>query len=116
MAKNIHFETNDQLSVRCNDPATPKSGDPVLFGDRVGVALMDERADGTTTVKWHVTPDFPVKGVNGSGNSAVAEGDVLYYVAGDTPAISKKVTGVRAGIALGAVAAGATTTIPVRLG
>lgn len=120
MAKNVVFETGNVLSVTCADPATPASGDLVLWGDKVGVALTKETEGGNptgkTSVKFDGVVNAPVKGVNGSGNSAVAEGDVLYYVTADTPKVSKKATGVRAGIAMGAVTSGATATIPIRLG
>lgn len=125
MAKNIIFEDDDTLSVACTQPAVPVSGDPVLFGDTPGIALTNERADGRTTVDFECTAEVPVKGVNAGGNSAVADGDVVYYVAGDTPPLSKKVAGVRFGVAVSKpsdtaggnlVAAGATTNIRVRVG
>lgn len=125
MAKNIIFEGVDQYSVACTQPAVPVSGDPVLFGDRAGVALTDERPSGRTTVLFEGAAELSVKGVNGGGNSAVADGDVIYYTAGDTPALSKKATGVRFGVAMSKptdsaggtlVAGGATGTIRVFFG
>jgi predicted RecA/RadA family phage recombinase len=129
VAKNVIFETSDTESVTVTDPATPVSGDPVLFGDLPGLALTDESKGGNptgkTTVKFRGVVDVSVKGVNGGGNSAVADGDVIYYVAADTPKLSKKTTGVRYGVAMGKptdaagatlAAAGATTTIRVRIG
>lgn len=116
MAKNIIFDTSRQLAVAVSDPASPKSGDPVRFGVITGVALTDEGADGLTTVRFNdAVADVPVKGVNGSGNSAVAEGDALFYVDADTPKVSKKVSGTPFGTALEAVASGATDTIRVKL-
>ena len=53
---------------------------------------------------------------HGGGNSAVAVGDILYYVNADTPKISKKNTGVRYGYALQTVGSGSTATIRVLLG
>jgi predicted RecA/RadA family phage recombinase len=126
MAKNIIFAGTNRQSVTCTQPATPASGDPVLFGDVPGYAETAERADGRTTVAFGpAVAEIPVKGVNAGGNSAVADGDVLYYVAGDTPPVSKKVAGVRFGVAESKptdtsggtlVAAGATGTIRVRAG
>jgi predicted RecA/RadA family phage recombinase len=126
MATNIVFEDFDgQLSVECTQPAVPASGDPVLFGDRAGVALTAERADGRTTVNFEPVAEVSVKGVDGSGNSAVKAGDVIYYVVGDTPVLSKKATGLRWGVAMsrptdvaGAnlIAAGSTATIRVFVG
>ncbi len=116
MALNQVLEHADQMSVVCTQPATPASGDPVLFGQRPGVALTDERDDGTTTVKFNGSYEFSVKGIDGGGNSAVAEGDILYYTAADTPKLNKKTTGVRFGYAAAAVVSAATTTIEVIIG
>lgn len=128
MAKNQVFrETGaENISVTCSHPTTPASGDPVRYGDLVGVALLAEDAAGLTTVAFDGTWLLSVKGVNGAGNSAVAVGDALYYVDADTPVLSKKKTGYLAGNAAEAVVSGGTTyagtvgsgltaTIPVRL-
>lgn len=114
MAKNIKFDPADQLSVICTSPTSPVSGDPVRWGLMTGTALTDENADGETTVKFgsHVATQS-VKGVNDSGNSAVADGDALFYVDADTPHLSKKSTGYFYGFAKGVVLTGATTTIDV---
>lgn len=115
MATNEVHKFGDQLSAAATHPATPKSGDPVRVGDICGVALTDERTDGTTSIKFNGVFNVSVKGVNSGGNSAVAVGDSIYYVDADTPVLSKKNTGVLFGYALGAVTGGATTTIPVKL-
>ncbi|MGI5233851.1 capsid cement protein [Actinoallomurus sp. CA-142502] len=116
MATNITHEDGDCLDLVCTDPAVPASGDPVRVGQLPGVAQTKERADGTTSVKLNGTATFSVKGVDGSGNAAVAVGDLLYYVDADTPKLSKKATGVRFGYALGAVTSGATASIEVKIG
>lgn len=116
MAKNMVVAHDSKFSAVCTDPATPKSGDPVLIGQIPAVATTDERADGTTSVDTEGRWTLSVKGVDGSGNAAVAEGDILYYVAADTPKLSKKATGVRYGYARKAISSGATATIPVKLG
>lgn len=116
MAKNQVYRDADSLAVACSDPTTPVSGDPVVYGQRPGVCLVSEGSDGLATVKFSGEYTFSVKGVDGGGNSAVAEGDILYYVAADTPKLSKKATGVRFGYAAAAVSSGATTTIPVIIG
>lgn len=116
MAKNQVFDEGDQLSLAATDPATPKSGDPVLVGQIPGVSLTDERADGTTSVCTEGVFKLSVKGVNGSGNTAIAAGDIVYYVTGDTPKLSAKATGVRFGYALEAITSGSTSTIRVKLG
>jgi predicted RecA/RadA family phage recombinase len=117
MATNLIYNGAEGLAVICSDPATPASGDPVRFGEKCGVALIAERADGLTTVDFeagHVY-DLSVKGVDGVGNSAVALGDKLYYVDADTPKISKKNTGRVFGYAMEVINAGATDTINVML-
>lgn len=117
MAKNRAYEHGNQISgIAATDPATPASGDPVLVGQMPGVSLTAEKADGTTTVQTDGVFNLSVKGIDGGGNSAVAAGDIIYYVTADTPKLSKKNTGVRFGYALGTVGTGATATIPVKLG
>lgn len=119
MAKNIIFGGRSTLDVTCTQPATPASGDPVLFGDHPGVAVTDERANGKTTVAFadgNTVVEIPVKGIDAGGNSAVVEGDKLYYVSADTPKVSKKNTGVPYGTAMAGVGSGLTATIRVRIG
>lgn len=116
MAKNITRQLGDQLAVTVSHPADPNSGDPVRWGAKAGIALIDEDTeDGKTTVKFNGCARIPVKGVNGGGNSAVAEGDALYYVDADTPPVSKKTTGTLIGYAMEAVASAATATIEIKL-
>jgi hypothetical protein len=114
MAKNILFDPGEQLDLVCSDPATPASGGPVRVGSATGIALTNEQADGKTTVKLGgFVAELSVKGVDGSGDSAVALYDALWYVDADTPKISKKATGYFFGFALDTVNSGATKTIPV---
>ena len=117
MAKNMLFDEALELSVVCSDPATPASGDPVRWGERCGVALTAESAGGNatgyTSVRFQGGFDLSVKGVDGSGNSAVAVGDKLYYVDADTPKLSKKATGHFFGYAGEAITSGSTDTILV---
>lgn len=115
MAKNIVLNEADQFSIACTDPATPASGDPVIIGQIPGVALTAERADGTTTVKTNGSATLSVKGTNGS-NAAIAAGDIIYYVSGNTPKLSATTSGVRFGYALEAVGSGLTASIQVKLG
>jgi predicted RecA/RadA family phage recombinase len=116
MAKNIVFEDGTKLALAATDPATPASGDPVLVGQLPGVSLIAENADGLTTVKTNGVATLSVKGIDGGGNSAVAAGDIIYYVTGDTPKLSKKTSGVRFGYALEPVTSGSTATIRVKIG
>lgn len=120
MATNAAFHKGDRLSVTCSHPTTPAAGLPCRLGNMVGVAVTDERSDGTTTVAFDGVWDISVKGVDAAGNSAVAAGDALFYVDADvddgTGFLSKDDTASRfAGFALGAVSSAATTTIPVKL-
>lgn len=120
MAKNItrYLQTMVGVPAACSDPATPNSGDPVRHGERTGIALTKEGEGGNAATEATIwTGDFiatfSVKGVDGGGNSAVADGDSIYYVDADTPKLSKKATGFFFGIARGAVTSGATATIEV---
>lgn len=115
MAKNLKYANVDGLRVACTDPATPASGDPVRYGEMTGVALTAEDSGGLTQVDFRPGRvwNLSVKGVDGVGNSAVAEGDKLYYVDADTPKLSKKNTGRFFGYAQGTVNSGATATIAV---
>lgn len=115
MAKNLKHFGVDGLRVVCTHPITPASGDPVRYGEMTGVALVAEDSDGYTQVDFTTGRvwDLSVKGVDGSGNSAVAVGDKIYYVDADTPVLSKKTTGRFFGFANGAVASGGTATIAV---
>lgn len=115
MAKNLIIGEAKGVGVVCSNPTTPASGDPVRFGEMTGVALAAEAADGETSVDFMPGNiwDLSVKGVDGSGNSAVAVGDKIYYVDADTPKLSKKATGRFFGFAMEAIATGETDTIQV---
>lgn len=118
MATNLAFDHARGLSVAATHPDTPASGNPVRVGEVCGVALTDEGDGGNATTA--TTVDFgpavyklSVKAVNGSGNSAVAVGDKLYYTDADDPVLNKKTTGTPFGYALAAITSGSTATIPV---
>jgi predicted RecA/RadA family phage recombinase len=119
MSTNQIHDHGDAVSVACTDPASPISGDPVLLGQLGGVAQTTKGQGGNTSTNTSVSFvgvfKLSVKGIDGAGNSAVAPGDTIFYVTGDTPKLSKKATGVKYGTALDAVVSGATTTIRVRL-
>lgn len=116
MAKNMVVKWTKTRVYTCSDPTTPASGDPVIDGQIPGVALIAEDTDGLTTIALDGDFNLSVKGIDGSGSSAVADGDILYYTSGDTPKISKKATGVRFGYARAAVTGNATATIRVQVG
>lgn len=108
-------QSDDLLTIAVSDPTTPASGDPVRVGGFCGVAVANKQSDGKTVVRVRGVVNVSVKGVDGSGNSAVAIGDKLYYVDADTPKISKKATGAFFGYALGTVTSGGTAAIDVLL-
>jgi len=118
MAKNEVFKQGKWLALVA--PVGTLSGDPFVDGQIPAVAQADRETAGPFTGKCSADTggvyNLSVKGIDGGGNSAVAEGDIIYYVIGDTPKLSKKATGVRFGYALGAVTSGATATIPVKVG
>lgn len=121
MAKNVVYNRAERLGVVCTDPASPVSGDPVLYGQQPGVALTSKNATtNITSVQMCGVATFSVKAVTtAAAGSAVAEGDVIYYVPGNTPKLSKAVGdagAVRFGVAMGAITSGSTATIPVRIG
>lgn len=120
MSKNdVFIGEVTSLNLICSDPATPASGDPVLCGQIPGVAATAERVDGTTSVDLKGVFALSVKGVTTSASaSAVAVGDAIYYVPGNTPKLSKAVGdsgAVLFGYALAAVGSGLTATISVLL-
>jgi hypothetical protein len=94
VAKNRHFANGRKLSARGHRPRNvPASGDPVLVGQLPGVALTANAPTAPRRSTRHGVYDLSVKGVDGGGNSAVAVGDIIYYVTADTPKLSKKATG-----------------------
>jgi predicted RecA/RadA family phage recombinase len=113
------IQPGDTINVACTHPTTPASGNPVRIGTFCGVAVTDESAGGNatgeTTVLTEGVVNVSVKGVNGSGNSAVAVGDKIYYTDADTPVLAKKSTGTLFGYALSTVGSGSTATIAVLL-
>lgn len=120
MATNIkrYLQQHFALPVVVSDPATPASGNPVRYGELTGIALTAEGEGGNaateTTVEFGAcVADLSVKGIDDSGNSAVAKGDAIYYVDADTPKLSKKASGYFFGYAMEAVNAGATATVEV---
>jgi hypothetical protein len=115
MALNQKREDGRHLHVvPTNGAAT--SGAPGRYGQRPGVAEEDLDGDGACTMDFGGVYELSVKGVDGSGNSAVAAGDEIFYVDGDTPKLSKKATGRHFGWAHGTVTSGGTSTIDVKVG
>lgn len=117
MASNMVLHWTETREDVVTAPTTPSSGDPVMYGVQPGVALTDENAAGLTTYAIDGVFNLSVAAVNNGGNSAVAEGDAIYYEAGQTPVLNKdSVSGVRFGTARGVITSGSTATIPVEVG
>ena len=82
--------------------AGKSSGDPVILEKMTGVCLGDTDAtSGNVIVDTEGIYDLSVSAVNDAGNSAVADGDMIFYVVGDTPVLSKKASGVFFGVRAG---------------
>jgi predicted RecA/RadA family phage recombinase len=117
MAANEVYNQGDFLPLTVG--ASVAAGSPVCVGQLPGVTVTATGSSGTQNatvcVKNGAVFNLSVKAVDGGGNSAVSVGDIIYWVVGDTPKLSKKNTGVKFGIALQAITSGSTATIPVRL-
>lgn len=119
MATNRAYAKGDQLAVTTtaapNDPV--ESGDPVLYGERPGVAVTDEHDDGTVTVQFDGVFDLEVIGTSDDGttDAAISAGDIIYYDTDDTLNVDSS-NGTRFGYANADVAGGATSTVEVIVG
>ena len=117
MATNEVYYPGDTLPLPV--PAGTKSGDPVVIGTIAGVALEDCDAAGNAPVRVKGVFKLSVTGRDGPKNEAIGVGDKVYYTvpSGGPPAIidATATTGKEFGVALKAIAAGATETIPVAL-
>jgi hypothetical protein len=119
MALNQRMMSGNHLPLTV--PSTAKSGDPFANGTSAlpGFAgVLETNPDATTNVATvdcsGAMYNLSVKGVtNGAANSAVAQGDQLFYNAAHTPKIDKDTTGIYFGVAWEPVVSGATTTIGV---
>lgn len=96
-------------------PADLSSGDIFAVGELVGVAVTNAASGQKVAMSRVGVYTLPAKGINGNGNSAIVAGDKLYYVSGDTPAVSKKSSGLFVGYALEGVASSQTGVIEVLL-
>jgi len=121
MAKNEVYYPGDTIPLPV--PEGTKSGDPVVVGTIAGIAMEDRDAAGYAPVRVKGVFMLSVTGHDGTDNEAIAVGDKVYYTApsGGSPAVidANATAGAEFGVALKAVAAGATdavvATIPVLL-
>ena len=115
MATNV-IQKGSGLVIQVTAGAAYSSGDAIMVGDQglVGICLEDIASAGTGSVMvaGGMVIDYPVKGHDGSSNTAVAVGDIVHFATGDAffdvTAANKSV-----GYALEAVSSGSTTTIEV---
>ena len=113
MAKNEVYYPGDTLPLPV--PAGTKSGDPVVVGTIAGVALENRDAAGNAPVRVRGVFKLSVTGSDGTSNKAIVVGDKVYYTApvGEAPATIdvNATTGAEYGVALGAIASGATDAV-----
>ena len=114
MADNIRFQGEGWLRLEMTAGIGLQSGDVAVIGAGLTVDLItDADAVGVATVMFpcsYVT-EHPVVGEDDQGNAAVNIGDPVYIDGTDINADAAG--GVFYGYALGAVLAGATTTIQI---
>jgi hypothetical protein len=106
--------------------ATPASGDPVVCGQIPGVCQANaDSVTGAVAVSRRGAFTLTVNAVNDSGNSAVNNGDTVYFTAAHAIKLSKEAVGsVRFGYAFDAsvasgtqlIASGSSGAIPVLIG
>jgi predicted RecA/RadA family phage recombinase len=117
MAKNRVLGQSNKRISNVGVTASSVSGAPMVVGQLPCVLLTNADSGNKAIVQLDGVWTMLVNGVDQSGNSAVAVGDILYYTAGDTIKLSKKNTGIRWGYALGTVPSGnSTTSIPAQVG
>ena len=82
---------------------------PKLKGYKVRCVMSDNASEERTAILRaygaEIVYSEGLKGTNGS-TAAIAAGDILYYVAANTPKLSTTTTGVRFGYAMAAVTSG----------
>ncbi len=114
MATNMIYKNADNLRLYTN--ASIKSGDPVVVGGIVGVALGDEDSVGYIVIRRKGVFNLEVTAIETGDPDPVPVpigiGDVLYIASG---VISNDGTGTQFGYALEAIDEG-TKTIKVLLG
>ena len=115
MAKNRVYEEGDRLPLTV--PAGTVSGTPVMVGQIPGVSVIDrDAATGRATVHMDGVYTLSVRGINAATNTAIAEGDILFFDAARNPALDVTPADRSFGYVLELVAAGATATIMVKIG
>jgi predicted RecA/RadA family phage recombinase len=114
MAKNF---VRDGKKMQMPTVTGAESGDAFVVGGYLPCVLLTDAGTASpynATVQTEGVFDLSVKGEDGSGNAAVAVGDMLYWTDKDT-ALNKDSSEDPFGIALEAVGSGETDTINVLL-
>lgn len=111
MATSRKFARGRHLTIA---KASIDAGDMVAEGSITGVALTDTDAAGNVTIDTEGVYNLDVKGHDGSANAAVSVGDKVYLTDGEA-FLDVDDTATLFGYALGAVASGDTTNVPVKL-
>ncbi len=112
MAEEWRYPKGDQIVLTVPGASI---GDAVASGWITGVALTDAEIDGRVTVKRCGSHILAVTAVDDDGNSAIAEGDCLFYQGLGLPLSKVKDGKVPFGWALEALNAGETGEIEVLL-
>jgi len=117
MAQN-YVQPGHHINAAPSSPATPASGDAVRVGTIPGVAETKLGEGGNIATECSIATrgvfSLPVIGHDGTINAAVNIGDKVYFA--DGVGLNVDTTGTTLfGKALGAVAEGETTTIPVMI-
>ena len=119
MAKNlVHTADDTVLSNTAPTAGAATSGAAGVVGS-IPVVALNTLGDGSNDsgkadLAMAGRFSLEVTGEDGSGNAAIAAGDIVYWDA--TELNADDANGVRFGYALAAVASGATTTITVKVG
>jgi predicted RecA/RadA family phage recombinase len=102
----INFQQDGEIINFANSGSAISSGDPVIIGNRVGIAMVDIAAtSGTGAVK--MTGVFSSMGKD--GDEAFSQGDALFYDSSDST-FTKTATGNKwAGMAFEAASSDATS-------
>ena len=112
MAVNMLYKDGDQLPYTVGVGVL--SGAPVVIGSIPGVTLDNADALGVATVRTKGVFRLSVVATDKAGNKAVTIGAIVYMSAGGV--LSLDSDGTRYGYAYGAIDAGNTANIPVKLG
>jgi predicted RecA/RadA family phage recombinase len=114
MARNTVRERAFQVSLPVAEGT--KSGDPVVVGSLVGVALIDRGKDteGEATIQMVGSFKFSVEGKKGGEEKAIAVGEPV-YVDPATKKISADSSKTLFGYALQAVAKGKTEEVEIKI-